>query len=82
MYALSCVTLCNPCLEAGGIAVQHEFLGEINVRENGVRMTVLADIDIDVRVAADEDVCAVTAAGGEEIPREEFRALARAVRVV
>ena len=58
------MALCDPCLETRGIAVQHEFLGEIHVRENGVRMAVLADIDVDVRVAADDDMRAVTAAGG------------------
>ena len=76
------MALCDPCLETRGIAVQHEFLGEIHIRQDGVRMAVLAHVDVDVRVAADDDMRAVTAAGGEEVPREELRALARAAWVV
>ena len=82
MHAVPRMALRNPCLEACGIAVQHKLCGEVDLIEDGVRMTVFAHVDVDVGVAADENVCTVAAACGEEIPCEEFRALSGTIWVM
>lgn len=82
MYAAACMPLCNPRFEACRIAVENKLRREVNLLKDGVRVAVLPDVAVDVCIAADDDMCAVTAAGIKQGAREKFRALAGAVRVV
>ena len=82
MYAAACMPLCNPRFEACRIAVENKLRREVNLLKDGVRVAVLPDVAVDVCIAADDDMCAVTAAGIKQAGCEKFRALAGAIRVV